>query len=97
MSYFQVITTSADDPTLIIARALGRVIIKVLGHQHRWLAGGYDLEIGHFLEVVSMVVTWWIVAFCPVSLAATLVLNNGSINTLRYPNAPHSIIMNLGT
>ena len=21
---------------------------KVKGHQHRWLAGGYDLEIGHF-------------------------------------------------
>ena len=38
-------------------------IIKMSGHQHRWLAGGYDLEIGHFLEVDSMVVTWWIVAF----------------------------------
>ena len=25
-----------------------RVIIIVSGHQHRWLAGGYDLEIGHF-------------------------------------------------
>ena len=37
-------------------------IIKVLGHQYRWLAGGYDLEIGH-LEVASMVVTWWIMAF----------------------------------
>ena len=24
------------------------VINKVSGHQHRWLAGGYDLEIGHF-------------------------------------------------
>ena len=23
-------------------------IIKVSGHQYRWLAGGYDLEIGHF-------------------------------------------------
>ena len=31
------------------------------GHQYQWLAGGYDLEIGHFLEVASMVVTWWIV------------------------------------
>ena len=28
-----------------------------------WLAGGYDLETGHFFEVDSMVVTWWIVAF----------------------------------
>ena len=31
------------------------------GHQHRWLAGGYDLENGTFLEVASMVVTWWVV------------------------------------
>ena len=23
-------------------------VIKVKGHQYRWLAGGYDLEIGHF-------------------------------------------------
>ena len=23
-------------------------IIKVSGHQYRWLAGGYDLEIEHF-------------------------------------------------
>ena len=28
------------------------------GHQYRWLAGGYDMEI---LDVASMVVTWWIV------------------------------------
>ena len=32
--------------TLIIAQA--PAIIKVSGHQHRWLAGGCDLEIGHF-------------------------------------------------
>ena len=25
-----------------------QAIIKVLGHQHQWLAGGYDLEIGYF-------------------------------------------------
>ena len=42
------LTTGADDPTLIIARAPARVIIKVKGHQHRLLAGGYDLETGHF-------------------------------------------------
>ena len=24
-----------------------QAIIKVSGHQYRWLAGGYDLEIGH--------------------------------------------------
>ena len=38
------LTTSTDDPSL----AGAQVIIKVSGHQYRWLAGGYDLEIGHF-------------------------------------------------
>ena len=51
--------------TIIITFAGAWAIIKVSGHQHRWLAGDYDLEIGIF-EVDSMVVTWWIVAFCPV-------------------------------
>ena len=37
-------------------------MFKVSGHQYQWLAGGYDLEIVHFLEVVSMVVSWWIEA-----------------------------------
>ena len=32
------------DPSLTGAR----VKIKVSGHQHWWLAGGYDLDIGHF-------------------------------------------------
>ena len=41
--------------TLVDARA----IIKVSGHQFRWSEGAYDLEIAHFLEVASMVVTWW--------------------------------------
>ena len=34
--------------TLIIERAPARVIIKVMGHQHWWLAGGYALEVRHF-------------------------------------------------
>ena len=38
------LTTGTDDPTLASAWAL----IKVSGHQYRWLACGYDLEIGHF-------------------------------------------------
>ena len=33
------LTTEADDP---------QARIKGKGHQHRWLAGGYDLEIGHY-------------------------------------------------
>ena len=46
------LTTSTDDPSLAGARA----IIKVLGHQYQGLASGYDLEIGHFLEVAR----WWL-------------------------------------
>ena len=40
------LTTGSDGPSL--AGAWG--IIKVLGHQYRWLAGGYDLKIdlGHY-------------------------------------------------
>ena len=38
------LTTGTDDPSLAGAWA----IIKVLDHQYRWLAGGYDLETGHF-------------------------------------------------
>ena len=38
------LTTGTDDPLLAGAWA----IIKVSGHHYRWLAGGYDLEIGHF-------------------------------------------------
>ena len=38
------LTTDTDDPSLTGARA----IINVSGYQYRWLASGYDLEIGHF-------------------------------------------------
>ena len=38
------LTTGADGPSLAGAQA----IIKVLGYQHQWLAGGYDIEAGHF-------------------------------------------------
>ena len=38
------LTTGVDDSTSW--RLIGTwAIIKVLGHQYRWLAGGYDLEI----------------------------------------------------
>ena len=43
-SHNHLLTTGTYDPSL----AGARVIIKVSGHQYRWLAGGYDLEIGHF-------------------------------------------------
>ena len=33
-----------------------RMIIEVSGHQHQWLAGGYDVEIGHFLKWIA----WWL-------------------------------------
>ena len=38
------LTNGTDDPSL----AGAWVIIKVSGHQYRWLAGGHNLEIGHF-------------------------------------------------
>ena len=38
------LTTGTDDPSLAGTWA----IIKVLGHQQQWLAGGYDLELGLF-------------------------------------------------
>ena len=41
--YNHMLTAGVDDPSL----AGARVIIKVSGHQHWWLAGGYDPEIGH--------------------------------------------------
>ena len=31
-------------------------IIKVFGHQYRWLAGGNDLEIGHVYKWLA----WWL-------------------------------------
>ena len=48
MSYFHFITTGTDDPLLTGNWA----VIKASGHQVRWLAGGYDLEIGLFI--------WWL-------------------------------------
>ena len=47
-SYFPVLTTGSD--TLSIAWTPARVIIKEKGHhdQYRWLAGGYEMETGHF-------------------------------------------------
>ena len=44
------LTTSTDDPALW------------LSPEHQW-AKCYDLELGHFLEMASMVVTWWILFF----------------------------------
>ena len=32
---------------IVITLTTVRVIIKVSGRERRWLAGGYDLEIGH--------------------------------------------------
>ena len=51
------ITTGTDDQTLAIITLTGTwAIIKVPGHQHRWLAGGYELEMGHFYEWLA----WWL-------------------------------------
>ena len=43
------LTTGTDGPSLLTITLVGaRAMIKALGHQHRWLAGGYDLATGHF-------------------------------------------------
>ena len=58
------LTTGTNDPSLAGAQA----IIKVSGFQHQWLAGGYDLDIGHFRSG-CMAITWWIVGFlCSINL-----------------------------
>ena len=46
--YNHLLTTGVDDP-----------IIKVSGHQYQWLAGDYDLEIGHFQGWIA----WWMLFF----------------------------------
>ena len=47
------------------------VIVNVLGHQHRWLVGGYDLEIGHFKRWIAWWLAggWWLFAQCLVPAA----------------------------
>ena len=67
---FKYILTLCRTPLLALAsykklpRAAAISNSKVSGHQHRWLAGGYDLSRTRtFLEVDSMVVSWRIVAF----------------------------------
>ena len=46
------LTTGTDDSSLAGARA----IIKLSGHQYWWLAGGNELEIGHFQKWLA----WWL-------------------------------------
>ena len=51
------LTTGTDDPTLWLSPEHQHVwIIEVKGRQYRWLAGGFDLEIGHFETWLA----WWL-------------------------------------
>ena len=43
-----------------------QAMIKILDHQYRWLAGWVWPKNRTFLEMASMVVSCWIVAFCGV-------------------------------
>ena len=45
LGHTYLLTTGTDDPTLWLSPEHQQ---EVKGHQYRWLAGGYDLEIGHF-------------------------------------------------
>ena len=48
-SIHQVTTMLSTSKNVLFSElASAQAIIKVLGHQNQWLAGGYDLEIGHF-------------------------------------------------
>ena len=49
--------------TLIIVQVLVKLILKVLSHQYQWLAEWLWPENRTFLEVSSLVVSWWILAF----------------------------------
>ena len=42
------LATSKNVDFQVMSTAGAWVIIKVLGHQYQWLAGGYDLEMEHF-------------------------------------------------
>ena len=43
------LTTGTDDPSFLLSPSLVLgCTIKVSCYQYQWLAGGYDLEIGHF-------------------------------------------------
>ena len=53
------LTTGTDDPTLSLSPEGQRV----QGHQYQWLAWCLWPGNRKFLEVTSMVVTWWLVAF----------------------------------
>ena len=44
LGHNHLLTIGADDPSLTGTQAIS----KVSGHQYQLLAGGYDLEIGHF-------------------------------------------------
>ena len=46
------LATGSDDPSL----AGATTVMKVLSHQYLWLAGGYELEIGHFQKWLA----WWL-------------------------------------
>ena len=79
--YSHLLTTGTDDPLLGGAWA----IIKVWGHQYRWLAGDYDLEIGHFWKWLA----WWLprgywVFFCTV-LASVSFTSLGSTSCIQTP------------
>ena len=54
-----VLPVSAYHWPIFIYNAGARSIFKVSGHQHWWLAGGYDLEMRYFWRWIA----WWIVAF----------------------------------
>ena len=60
--------------------------------QHRWLAGGYDLEIGHFQRWIA----WWLAGgqwlFCPVIHDNYVVHNLASV-LAKVPTIDRAIVL----
>ena len=45
LGYAKLLSCKISQDSQIVAGT--RMIIKILGYQHQWSAGGYGLEIGH--------------------------------------------------
>ena len=70
--------------TLIIILAGICAIIKVSGHQYRWLVSWLCPGNRTFLEVAIMVVTWWIVACLPSAYLPVQLLSKLCLSVFMY-------------
>ena len=67
------LTTGTHDPSFAGSQA----IIKLPAHQYRWLAGGYDLEIGYFSKWLA-----WLLYLGDSGLLARYIISRNFLTTL---------------